>query len=160
MAPHRTPEHNPSGVSVIAAVGGIIYRTDKRGRVEVLLMRKRGGYWTLPKGKIKSDEDDATALMREVAEETGLHGRVESIVKIVRYVTPRRRPPQRKVVAYYLFRAEGGALCPSRSEQIVQLRWFPINLTLSRIHRRRVRRVVAAAIELLPSPTSAPSKKA
>ena len=56
----------------VPCVGGIAI--DARGR---LLLIKRGtnpgrGLWSLPGGHVEPGEDDAAALVREMAEETGL----------------------------------------------------------------------------------------
>jgi 8-oxo-dGTP diphosphatase len=53
-------------------VGGLAY--DARGR---LLLVQRGnepgrGLWSIPGGRVEDGEDDAAALVREMAEETGL----------------------------------------------------------------------------------------
>src|SRR5580658_10947123 len=58
--------------SVIPCVGAVI--RDDAGR---LLLIKRGhepgaGLWSLPGGRIEPGETDAEALVREMAEETGL----------------------------------------------------------------------------------------
>jgi len=58
--------------SVIPCVGAVV--RDERGR---LLLIKRGhepsaGLWSIPGGRIERDETDAEALVREMAEETGL----------------------------------------------------------------------------------------
>jgi 8-oxo-dGTP diphosphatase len=58
--------------SGIPCVGAVV--TDSRGR---LLLIKRGhepgaGLWSLPGGRIEPAESDAQALIREMAEETGL----------------------------------------------------------------------------------------
>jgi 8-oxo-dGTP diphosphatase len=53
-------------------VGALI--RDDRGRL--LLVRRRNapgaGLWSVPGGRVEVGEDDATAIEREVAEETGL----------------------------------------------------------------------------------------
>jgi 8-oxo-dGTP diphosphatase len=56
----------------IRCVGAIVH--DPEGR---LLLIRRGqepalGLWSLPGGRVEPGEDDATAVIREVAEETGL----------------------------------------------------------------------------------------
>ncbi|MFR9801813.1 NUDIX hydrolase [Pseudonocardia sp. RS010] len=56
----------------VACVGAIAH--DTAGR---LLLIKRGtepgrGLWSLPGGRVEPGEDDAAALVREMAEETGL----------------------------------------------------------------------------------------
>ncbi len=35
----------------ILAVGGVVYRCTSYGQVELLLIKKHGGFWTLPKGR-------------------------------------------------------------------------------------------------------------
>jgi ADP-ribose pyrophosphatase YjhB (NUDIX family) len=133
----------------IIGVGGVVYRRGADGRIALLLIRKRDGYWTLPKGKLKRGEAEADALVREVAEETGIGGEVQARVRTVSYLTPRRSPPQRKVVTYYLFRADDGVPQPSVHEGIIQARWTSPRATLQRIRRPRVRRVVRDALTQL-----------
>ena len=64
----------------ITAAGGVVYRWTASGQLEVLLIKKQGGFWTLPKGRVKVGEDDHQAVVREVAEETGLTGQVEAMI--------------------------------------------------------------------------------
>ncbi|MSP58045.1 MAG: hypothetical protein CK532_00020 [Flavobacteriales bacterium] len=52
---------------VIQAAGGLVFNKENQ-----LLTIKRKGYWDLPKGKIERDEDQKTAALREVMEETGI----------------------------------------------------------------------------------------
>ena len=60
------------GEDFIPCVGGLAY--DAGGRL--LLVRRANepgrGLWSLPGGRVEPGEDDATALVREMAEETGL----------------------------------------------------------------------------------------
>lgn len=56
----------------IHGVGAVVH--DDAGR---LLVVRRGrqpfaGYWSLPGGRVEPGEDDAAAVVREVAEETGI----------------------------------------------------------------------------------------
>ena len=55
--------------NVIEAGGGVVL--NERGEFLVIY---RNGIWDLPKGKLEKGEDFQTAAMREVEEETGLHG--------------------------------------------------------------------------------------
>jgi 8-oxo-dGTP diphosphatase len=122
----------------IAAVGGVVYRRTAHGQLEFLLIKKRGGFWTLPKGRIKPDETPITAVQREVFEETGIAGVVEEPIEQVTYQIIKGRKPCHKAVTYYLLRAEDGTLRPDKREGIERVRWFPIPRALDRIHRHRV----------------------
>ncbi|KAF5028187.1 NUDIX domain protein [anaerobic digester metagenome] len=51
------------------AAGGLV---SKRG--DEWLFIHRFGHWDLPKGKIEENENPGSAAIREVAEETGIHG--------------------------------------------------------------------------------------
>ena len=72
----------------IPCVGAVI--TDDRGR---LLLIRRGqppseGLWSLPGGRVEQGEDDGAAVVREVAEETGLQVQVGAVVGTVERDAP------------------------------------------------------------------------
>lgn len=139
-------------LTAIIAVGAVVYRYGGRRGFEVLLIKKRGGYWTLPKGRVRLSEEYGDAVAREVLEETGISGQVEAEVLQVSYVTPRRRRARRKIVTYYLMRAHEGTIATPgvhSAEAIEQVRWATPRAALRRIKRRRVRRVVEVAAALL-----------
>ena len=133
----------------IVAVGGVVYRRTSQGQVELLLIKKHGGFWTLPKGRIKPDEHPIAAVRREVFEETGLVGAVEVSLREVTYQIIKRGQRCDKVVTYYLFRAESGTLRPDKREGIAQVCWFPMPHAIDRIHLQRVREVAHHASTLL-----------
>lgn len=131
----------------VQAVGGVVYRNGRPGRIELLLIKKRFGDWSLPKGRIEDDESDSEALARELREETGVAGGIEGLVASVEYIVEKRSPPQHKRVRYYLVRYREGNLRPGRKEGIKQVRWFSLDQALRRLRRERVRAVAQAAIE-------------
>jgi ADP-ribose pyrophosphatase YjhB (NUDIX family) len=133
----------------ILAVGGVVYRCTSQGQLEMLLIKKHGGFWTLPKGRIKSNENAIEAVQREVFEETGLAVAVEDQIQEVTYQIVKRGQPCHKVVTYYLVRAQAGTLRPDKREGIARLRWFAVPHALDRIHRDRVREVAHHASTLL-----------
>lgn len=133
----------------ILAVGGVVYRRTAEGQVELLLIRKRGGFWTLPKGKIKPGEGKLDAVQREIREETGIEGPVEADVLHVRYTIYKAGQPHLKTVTYYLIQACCGTLRPDAKEQITDVRWFGIKSAIRRIRRERVRAVVLLAQAVL-----------
>ena len=55
----------------VTSAGGVVFLGKK-----VLLLRKINGDWVLPKGKIEAGETPDQTAVREVFEETGIHGEI------------------------------------------------------------------------------------
>ena len=83
---------------MIRAAGGVLHRD---GLIAVVHRPHRGD-WSLPKGKLEDGEDDATAAVREVLEETGRRATIERDLGTVAYTVADGRP---KTVRYYLMAA-------------------------------------------------------
>jgi len=141
----------------IAAAGGVVYRW-AAGQLEILLIKKQDGFWTLPKGRIEAGEDERTAVAREVAEETSIAGEVGAMVRQAVYSIQKAGHRRRKTVSYYLVRAVSGHPTPQARERILRVRWFAIGTALRRIRRRRIRNVVRAARAILGAGTAAEAR--
>jgi ADP-ribose pyrophosphatase YjhB (NUDIX family) len=143
-------------MQIVEAVGGIVYRVRTNQALDILLIKKKRGRWSLPKGKLNPGEAHATALLREIGEETGISGVVEDLVGEAAYQIRKPSGPRRKVVAYFLVRATAGQPRPDRTEGIVQVEWVPLAEALQRLHGRRLHALLRAAQSLLGpiAPTS------
>lgn len=53
--------------------GGIVFRRDKKGEIELLLIQDAKNRWTIPKGHIEEGESAVATARREIGEEAGLH---------------------------------------------------------------------------------------
>lgn len=53
--------------------GGIVYRRNKKGKIEILLIQDAKDRWTIPKGHIEEGETAQETAIREIGEEAGLH---------------------------------------------------------------------------------------
>jgi len=69
----------------VRAAGGIVLRGEGGDRSVALVHRPRYGDWSFPKGKLEDGEDEATAALREVEEETGLRVRLEQPLTTTHY---------------------------------------------------------------------------
>ena len=120
----------------VRAVGAVVYRINPDALIEVLLIRKRGGMWSLPKGKLKTAESHDQALLREIQEETGIHGQVEELIAEATYAVE-KKAVYTKIVTYYLVRSNGGTLRPDHREQIEEVVWVPLATAFDYLKKRQ-----------------------
>jgi 8-oxo-dGTP pyrophosphatase MutT (NUDIX family) len=95
-------------------------------RFEVCLINPAGRkVWGLPKGGVEPGETPEQAALREVAEETGLSGVVESELGSIDYsFYPRDRGGRiHKTVHYFLVRATGGTT-EAHDHEVREARWM------------------------------------
>lgn len=52
--------------------GGVVFRRNKKGEVEILLIQDAKNRWTIPKGHVEEGEEPRQTAEREIREETGL----------------------------------------------------------------------------------------
>ena len=137
------------------SAGGVLVRR-LRGRWWLAAIRPQGkpeGVWALPKGLIAAGEGaDATAV-REVAEETGLDGRLEGKLGDVRYVYTRRNGVRVfKVVSFFLLRYRSGRigeLPPGMEREVAEARWLPLDEAPRLLAYRGEREMAEAALAVL-----------
>jgi 8-oxo-dGTP pyrophosphatase MutT (NUDIX family) len=118
------------------SAGGVLVRR-LGGRWMVAAIRPAGkpaGLWALPKGRIDDGESGEETALREVAEETGAHGRSLGKLGDVKYVftwPPKPAQGERifKVVSFFLVRYQGGRLGEVPEEfrhEVAEARWLPL----------------------------------
>jgi len=91
---------------------------------------KPDGLWALPKGRIDPGETGEATALREVAEETGAHGRSLGKLGDVRYWFNWQGERIFKVVSFFLVRYEGGRLgdVPEAfRHEVADVRWLPLD---------------------------------
>lgn len=103
-----------------------------RGRWMMAAIRpagKKEGVWALPKGLIDPGEKPEETALREVAEETGAHGRSAGKLGDVKYVYTWAGERIFKIVSFYLVRYSGGRLGdvpPEHRHEVAEVRWLPL----------------------------------
>ncbi len=107
----------------IRAAGGVVWRDGDGGCVVAVIHRPHRADWSLPKGKLDPGEDEATAAVREVAEEMGADVELGDELGTIAYVLRRRGTAEDKTVRYWAMRYLGGAFLPN--EEVDEVRWLP-----------------------------------
>ena len=120
------------------ARGALIGRVDRRGRL----------LWSLPKGHVEPGETEAETAVREVAEETGISGRIIGKLGTIDFwfVADGRRI--HKTVHHFLLRATGGELSDNDVE-VTEVAWVPLDELETRLAYADERRLIRRATELL-----------
>jgi 8-oxo-dGTP pyrophosphatase MutT (NUDIX family) len=113
------------------SAGGVLVRR-LGGRWMLAAIRPGGkppGLWALPKGRIDEGESAEATALREVAEETGAHGRSLGKLGDVKYVYTWGGERIFKVVSFFLVRYAGGRLGDIPEEfrhEVAEAKWLPL----------------------------------
>jgi 8-oxo-dGTP pyrophosphatase MutT (NUDIX family) len=120
------------------ARAALIGRLDRRGRLR----------WSLPKGHVEAGETNEDAAIREVAEETGITGRVVAPLGTIDFwfVADGRRV--HKTVHHFLLLASGGELSDEDIE-VEQVEWVPLAQLADRLAYDDERRLIEQVPGLL-----------
>lgn len=104
--------------------------------------------WSLPKGHVERGETPADTAVREVAEETGITGRVLAPLGTIDFwftIDDRR---VHKTVHHFLLIAEGGELSDEDVE-VTEVAWVPLPEVRARLAYDDERQLVDKVPELL-----------
>src|SRR5436309_7041471 len=113
------------------SAGAVVVRRLK-GRWWLAAIRPGGkpeGVWALPKGQISPGDAAADTALREVAEETGVRGRLVEKLGDIRYVYTWKGERIFKVVSFFLIRYERGRIGdvpPEFAHEIEDARWLAL----------------------------------
>ena len=150
MPPDRPARRRLRRVEEVSAGGLVVDRSDTDPRAALIGRLDRRGrlLWSLPKGHIEHGESSEDAAVREVAEETGIRGRVVATLGTIRFwfVIGDRRV--HKTVHHYLMLAEGGELSADDVE-VEEVAWVPLPHLAERLAYDDERRLVEQVPALL-----------
>jgi diadenosine hexaphosphate hydrolase (ATP-forming) len=128
--------------------GGIVFRRNKKGEVEILLIQDHKDRWTIPKGHIEEGETAQEAARREIGEEAGLHEidmlgwlgkihfryrRIEKLVLITQQV--------------YLMRVRTSGNEIQKEDWMNGIKWFPFNEALDLIEYEDIGKLMLLAMK-------------
>jgi len=128
--------------------GGILFRRDKDGGVEILLFQDAKDRWSIPKGHIEPGETAQQTAKREIGEEVGLtdtevlgwlgkvHFRYRRVDKLVLMTTQ-----------IYLVRALGDTDAIKGEDWMKDVKWFKFHDALESIEYEDIGKLMLLAMK-------------
>ena len=128
--------------------GGIVFRRNKQGEIEILLIQDAKDRWTIPKGHIEEGENAQQTAKREIGEEAGLdnvdmlgwlgkiHFRYRRLDKLVLMTTQ-----------IYLVRAKGDTNAIKKEEWMNGIKWFKFSDALDAIEYEDIGKLMLLAMK-------------
>jgi ADP-ribose pyrophosphatase YjhB (NUDIX family) len=133
------------------SAGGLVVDADASGRPAALIARhdRRGRLvWSLPKGHVEAGETPEATAVREIAEETGIEGRVIAPLGTIDFWFVAEGRRIHKTVHHFLLLAQGGELSDADVE-VVEVAWVPLDELADRLEYDDERRLVDQVPRLL-----------
>lgn len=128
--------------------GGIVFRRNKSGAVEILLIQDAKDRWTIPKGHIEDGEAARETALREIGEEAGLHD-TESLGWLGKIHFRYRRIDKLVLMTtqIYLVRAKGDTDSIQKEEWMNDIRWFSFHEALDAIEYEDIGKLMLIAMK-------------
>lgn len=148
----RAASHLPI-VGETSAGGLVVDVRDGVPYAAVIARRNRSGKveWCLPKGHLEREETPEEAALREVAEETGIHGRILRHLATIDYWFSGNDRRVHKVVHHFLMGYVSGDIGvegdPDHEAESAE--WVPLPEIARRLAYPNERRIVSLALDLL-----------
>lgn len=151
-AVHSHSAHLP--VSSETSAGGIVVDVvDTIPYAAIIARRNRAGRieWCLPKGHLEAGETAEQAALREVAEETGIHGRIIRHLASIDYWFSGADRRVHKVVHHYLMGYVSGTITVENDpdHEAEEAAWMPLQDLTRHLAYPNERRIVTLALDLL-----------
>ena len=120
--------HFKDQFKIAKAGGGLVVKGDQ------VLMIYRLGKWDLPKGKLKSDEDQAAGALREVEEETNIKLELGEELPSTWHSYAYKGNKMLKKTSWYLMKCLDDTLMkPQTEEYIEEVRWMSPQEALAKL---------------------------
>lgn len=133
----------------VRAAGAVLWRTAMDGPEFAVVHRPAYDDWSLPKGKLEHGEHPLLAGLREVREETGVHGIPEVRLDDVAYTLPDGTP---KVVQFWSMRADRSrpVVPVADPDEVDAVEWLTSAAAVARLSYPADRELVAHVAAMPP----------
>jgi diadenosine hexaphosphate hydrolase (ATP-forming) len=137
----------PSIQEVVREVsaGGVVFRSNKKGEIEILMIQDSKDRWSLPKGQVKEGESLRETAEREIKEETGLQEmKVMNWLGKVNFRYRRKDSLVLKTMHVYLVKAAGDTnkIKTEDVDWITKVKWFKPNDALEAVEYEDIGKLI------------------
>lgn len=130
--------------------GGIVFRRNKEGKVQILLIQDAKDRWTVPKGHIEEGESPRDTAEREIAEETGLKNmEVMSWLGKINFRYRRQNSLVLMTTHIYLVEAKGDTEDLEKEEWMNGIKWFDAMEAYDKIEYDDIGKLILLALKKL-----------
>ncbi|MDO4872383.1 MAG: NUDIX domain-containing protein [bacterium] len=128
--------------------GGVIFRRNEQGEVEILLIQDSKDRWTIPKGHIEEGETAQETAVREIGEEAGLH-QVEVCGWLGKINFRYRRIDKLVLMTtqVFLVKALGDTNAIQKEDWMHDIRWFSFADALDEIEYEDIGKLILLAMK-------------
>lgn len=128
--------------------GGIVFRRNKKGEVEILLIQDAKDRWTIPKGHIEEGETAQETALREIGEEAGIM-EAEAICWLGKIHFRYRRVSTLVLMTtqIYLVKALGDTDAIKKEDWMNGIKWFKFHDALEAIEYEDIGKLMLLAMK-------------
>lgn len=130
----------------VESAGGVVFY-----RNAILLLKKKNGFWVLPKGHVEFGETKMEAALREVREEGGVVGTILEYIDYIEYeFTDFRNDNEfiHKKVWWFIMHANSPERNPQLEEGFVEASYVPIEEAVGFAKHEDERKIIKKAIQI------------
>ena len=123
--------------------GGVVWRRNNRGGLEILLIQDAKDRWTIPKGHIESGETAKETAEREIREETGLQKMtMQNWLGKINFRYRRQQSLVLMTTEIFLVAAKGDTDDLKPEEWMRGIKWFPASEAVDTIEYEDIAKII------------------
>lgn len=123
--------------------GGVVWRRNLKGGIEILLIQDAKDRWTIPKGHIEAGETAKETAEREIREETGLQKMVmQNWLGKINFRYRRQQSLVLMTTEIFLVAAQGDTDELQPEEWMRGIKWFPASEAVDKIEYEDIAKII------------------
>lgn len=144
-------KHRKPAISEVVkepTAGGVVWRRNQMGKIEILLIQDAKDRWTIPKGHIEEGETAKQTAEREINEETGLAKmEMQGFLGKINFRYRRQQSLVLMTTDIFLVAGKGDTDDITPEEWMKGIKWFPANEALDKIEYEDIGKLILIGLK-------------